>query len=97
MEAAVLTEAQLDAAKRVFPSGSQKVRRLTACEPGEHHVHTPIHPLCSKKAPCNRHLQLFFGIKGLEREADHPPLSCAGVQNILFYKHLSFPFLVPGL
>jgi len=43
VKAALLTEAQKDAAKRGLSSGSEKVRRAIICELGEHHVLTPPH------------------------------------------------------
>ena len=60
MEAALLTEAQKDAAKHVLSSGSE-VRGVTICELGEHHVQPPLPVL--KERPMQWTPATFLGSK----------------------------------
>jgi hypothetical protein len=77
----LLTGAQKDAAKRVLLSGSEKARRVTICELGEHHVQpTPSpHPRVQRMPHAMDSYNFLGGVKGPELEAEHPVLSCVRV------------------
>jgi hypothetical protein len=77
VEAALLTEAQKDAAKRALLSGSEKVRRVAICELGEHHAQPPV--VKDRPVQWARTTLFFFEVKRPAREAEHSAVSRARV------------------